>query len=480
MTNSLFNFPDPFTKTTKKPVISVFLLTANDFENWNKKQKKSLQAQVSQAGFTASAKQSLLVIDSKGQPEIILFGLSVPTHHLDTANLAQFIQANFSKDVITKHVFEVISDHEEEELTKACIGWGLAAYQFDRYKKSTKENPTLLWPAKANQDEAVATIQSISLIRNLINTPPNDLGTDELAEAAKKVAKTHKAKIKIIKDGDLLKQNFPMIYAVGKASPRRPQLVDMTWGKKTNPKITLVGKGVIYDTGGLNLKPGMYMRDMKKDMGGAAHALGVAWMIMALDLPVQLRVILPIAENAVAGNAYRPGDILQSRKGLTVEIGDTDAEGRLVVGDALTYASEDNPDLLVDFCTLTGAARVALGYDIPAFFTNNDDFIDELRHLSLEHDDPVWPLPLWAGYDKELDSNIADLCNDGKGRAGAIHGGLFLQNFIDKKIDWIHVDCFAWEQHGRAGRTQGGADTGMRAIFNLIKSRYTGSSKEDV
>lgn len=478
MTNDLFNFPNPFIKSTKKPSISITLLTAKDFKDWNKKQKKSLQAQVSQAGFTAQAKQSLTIIDSKGNPESILFGLSAPIHHLDTASLAQFIQTNFSKDILTKHVFEIISTHDEADLTKACIGWGLAAYQFTAYKKSTKENPTLIWPSKVNQDEAVATIQSISLVRNLINTPPNDLGTDELADAAKQIAKTHKAKIKIIKDGDLLKQNFPMIYEVGKASPRRPQLVDMKWGKKTDPKITIVGKGVIYDTGGLNLKPGMYMRDMKKDMGGAAHALGVAWMIMALDLPIQLRVLLPIAENSVAGNSYRPGDILQSRKGLTVEIGDTDAEGRLVVADALTYASEDNPDLLVDFCTLTGAARVALGYDIPAFFTNNDEVIDSLRHLSLEHDDPVWPLPLWAGYDKELDSNIADLCNDGKGRAGAIHGGLFLQNFIDKKIDWIHVDCFAWEQHGKAGRTQGGADTGMRAIFNLIKSRY-GNADQD-
>jgi len=194
---------------------------------------------------------------------------------------------------------------------------------------------------------------------------------------------------------------------------------------------------------------------------------------MTMKLPVQLRVLLPIAENSVAGNSYRPGDILQSRKGITVEIGDTDAEGRLVVADALTYACEDKPDLLLDFCTLTGAARVALGYDIPAFLTNQDEFLETLRCESVKNDDPIWPLPLWQGYNSELSSTVADMTNDGSGRAGAIHGGLFLERFIDSSVDWVHLDCFAWEQHGKAGRPKGGSDTGMRAIFEFIKSRYT-------
>jgi leucyl aminopeptidase len=472
MTNTLFNFPDPFIKSTKKQTINVFFIAKSDFKNWISKQKKYVQTQAEFAGFKATAKQVLIIRDSKGHPEIILSGLSLPTHYLDAAETVQHIQNNLAVDFITKHAFAVTSNHEEDDLTKICIGWGMAAYKFDAYKIDNRPVPSLLWPAKANQQEINASLEATSLLRNLINTPPNDLGTDELADAAKQVAKTHKAKIKIIKDEELIKKNFPMIYEVGKASPRRPQLVDMTWGKKTDPKVTIVGKGVIYDTGGLNLKPGMYMRDMKKDMGGAAHALGTAWMIMALNLPIQLRVLLPIAENSVAGNSYRPGDVLNSRKGLTVEIGDTDAEGRLVVADALTYASEDNPELLIDFCTLTGAARVALGYDIPAFFSNNDVFIDDFRHSSLEHDDPVWPLPLWNGYMGEMDSTIADICNDGKGRAGAIHGGLFLQRFIDNSIDWIHIDCFAWEQSGKAGRPQGGADTGMRAMVNFIRKRY--------
>ena len=472
MTNLIFNFPDPFIKSSKKPSIDVFCLTQSDFKAWVAKQKKSAQSQIKDTGFNATPKQVLIIKDAKGAPETILLGLTNPTHYLDSAEAVKHIQRTLSAEFVTKHVFHIASHHEEEDSNKISMGWGMAAYKFDTYKTDNTPIPTLLWPVKANSESVTASLQATSLLRNLINTPPNDLGTDELTDAAKHVAKTHKAKIKIIKDEDLIKKNFPMIYEVGKASPRRPQLADITWGSSKHPKVTIVGKGVIYDTGGLNLKPGMYMRDMKKDMGGAAHALGVAWMIMAMNLPVQLRVLLPIVENSVAGNSYRPGDVIQSRKGLSVEIGDTDAEGRLVVADALTYACEDKPDLLIDFCTLTGAARVALGYDIPAFFSNNDVFVDDLRHSSLEHDDPVWPLPLWDGYMKEMDSTIADICNDGKGRAGAIHGGLFLQRFIDKSVDWIHLDCFAWEQHGKAGRPQGGADTGMRAIFNFIEKRY--------
>ena len=472
MTSSLLNFPNPFTQNTKKKALSIHLLNTKSFKAWLKKQNKEVQSQVKQSSFTAQPKQVVYILDSKGAPEVILAGLTIPSHYLDTASIVQYIQNNFSKEFITKYVFKITTDLDKEDLTKACIGWGLAGYKFETYKKNDTAIPILIWPDKINKKEAIATINSISLLRNLINTPANDLGTNELATAAKQVATTHNAKVTIIKGEKLLEKNFPMIYNVGKASPRPPQLIDIKWGKKSDPKVTIVGKGIIYDTGGLNLKPGMYMRDMKKDMGGAAHALGVAWMIMALRLPVQLRVLLPIAENAIAGNSYRPGDVLQSRKGTTVEICDTDAEGRLVVADALTYACEEKPDLLIDFCTLTGAARVALGYDIPAFFSNNDIFIDALRHSSIELDDPVWPLPLWQGYLKDMNSSVADICNEGKGRGGAIEAALFLESFIDSSIDWIHLDCFAWELNAKPGRPHGGADTGMRAIFNFIQERY--------
>lgn len=474
MTDSLFNFPAPFSQKAKKDVVSIVFTDSVEFPSWLEKQSEYIQTQIKNDGFTAQPKQTTILKNKYGHSEIVVGGLSSGVHYLDSAATAQYIQNNFSNDFIDNHAFEITSKHKENVINKIAIGWGLSAYHYDAFKSEKKSTPILTWPAKADKKEVTATIESLCLLKNLINTPPNVLGTDELANVAKNVAKAHKAKIKIIHDKDLLKKNFPLIYNVGKASPRPPQLVDMSWGNSKHPKVTIVGKGIIYDTGGLNLKPGQYMRDMKKDMGGAAHALGVAWMIMSLNLPVNLRVILPIAENSVSGNSFRPGDVIISRKGLSVEIDDTDAEGRLVVGDALAYASEDKPDLLIDFCTLTGAARVALGFDIPAFFSNRETIINSLRVSSLEQDDAVWPLPLWAGYEREMDSSVADLINSGTGRAGAIHGGLFLQRFIDPEIDWIHLDCYAWEQAGKAGRPKGGADTGMRAITDFIRQRYKG------
>ncbi len=468
----LTKFPSSFTSTSKKKTIAVYFFNQQNFQNWLSKQNDVVKNQISQNGFDCSAGHTYDVKDKKGQTVSVLCGLSDPVHYLDSANIVEFIRKSFSDDVLNKHIFEVKGLYKKDDLSKIYIGWGLANYDFNRYIKAKKKIIQLKWHGKADKKYINASIESISLIRNLINTPANDLGTDELALVARKIADMGQAKFNIIK-GKKIETDFPMIYAVGKASPRPPQLVDIKWGKKSHPKVTIIGKGIIYDTGGLNLKPGQFMRDMKKDMGGAAHALGLAHMIMALNLPIQLRVLLPIAENSVAGNSFRPGDVINTRQGSTVEIGDTDAEGRLVVGDALTYASEDKPELMIDFCTLTGAARVALGYDIPAFFTNQDSFLDDLRSQSVKNDDPVWPLPLWHGYKKELSSIIADITNDGSGRAGAIHGALFLEHFIDPTIDWIHLDCFAWEQHGKAGRPKGGADTGMRALFEFINSRYT-------
>lgn len=476
MSLELFNFLFPFINKATKYKIQIKLLNKSEAKEFITAQHETVRIQIEQNGFEGKAGTQIVLRDEDALAQTILVGYDDDLNIYTLSSLFALIQNAFSADFISSASFEIDEENlDSEQLNKLCTSWGVAGYKYDSYKKdeNAKPAPSLIWPKGADQDYVTAQISSMCLIRNLINTPPNILGTDELAQAATDVAKKFKAKVKIIKDEELQKQNFPLIYTVGKASPRRPQLVDMTWGNKTDPKFTIVGKGIIYDTGGLNLKPGMYMRDMKKDMGGAAHALGLAWMIMALKLPVQLRVLIPIAENAVAGNSYRPGDILTSRKGLSIEIGDTDAEGRLVVADALTYASEDNPEFMVDFCTLTGAARVALGYDIPAFFSNNEKTIDDLRKTSVMEHDPVWPLPLWKGYMKDIQTPIADLTNDGKGRAGAIYGGLFLESFVGKDIDWIHVDCYAWEQSGRPGRPQGGADTGMRAIFKMVQTRYT-------
>ena len=474
--NQLLNFPSPFIDKSSKHKICINLLNQVEVKEFIDSQHEAVQLQIKQTGFNGTAGTQTILRDEDALVKTILIGYDDDLSIYTLSSVFAFIQDSFSANFISSTTFTIDEKNlDTDQLDKLCTGWGIAAYKFDAHKKdkNAKPAPLLVWPKNANQDFITAQVSSICLIRNLINTPPNILGTDELTQVAQEVAKKFKAKTKIIKDEELQKQNFPLIYTVGKASPRRPQLVDMTWGKKTNPKLTIVGKGIIYDTGGLNLKPGMYMRDMKKDMGGAAHALGLAWIIMALKLPIQLRVLLPIAENSVAGNSYRPGDILTSRKGLSVEIGDTDAEGRLVVADALAYASEDNPELMIDFCTLTGAARVALGYDIPAFFSNKEDIIDSLRKSSVEEHDPVWPLPLWKGYMKDIQTPIADLCNDGKGRAGAIYGGLFLEAFVGDDIDWVHLDCYAWEQTGKAGRPQGGADTGMRAIFKMLQTRYT-------
>lgn len=475
MTHSFLNAPHPFIDSADDNVITIIPLNEKGFAQWIVEQSQSMRLQVEQAGFIGKSGNSAVIRDKKSFVTHILMGWDGDFNIHSSCAIYALIQSQFSGDFIESVTFKVHEDDIDEDLIdKIGIGWGLAAYKFDAHKKDSHANkrPILIWPEHANKNFVTAQIASICLIRDLINTPANILGTDELAGAAHEVAKHFKAKINIIK-GDKLEKEFPLIHAVGMASPRAPQLVDMTWGKKTDPKVTIVGKGIIYDTGGLNLKTGTGMRYMKKDMGGAAHALGLAWMIMSQNLPIQLRVLLPIAENAVAGNAYRPGDILNSRKGLSVEIDNTDAEGRLVVADALCYASEDKPDFIVDFCTLTGAARVALGYDIPAFFSNNEDVIDNLRKTSVQHHDPVWPLPLWPGYIADIETPLADISNDGVGRAGAIYGGLFLQKFVDQDIDWIHLDCYAWEQTGKAGRPQGGADTGMRALYSHIKERYT-------
>lgn len=335
--------------------------------------------------------------------------------------------------------------------------------------------PVLVWPEGVDKKRVAAIVEGLCLVKTLINIPSNRLGTDELADAAAQVARQGRASFLRIVDKDLIDQNFPMIYEVGKASPRRPQLIDINWGDEDHPRLTLVGKGVVFDTGGLDLKPPAFMLLMKKDMGGAAHVLALAHVIMALQLPVRLRVLISAAENSVGGESFRPGDVLNSRKGLTVEVGDTDAEGRLVVADALTYACEgEKPDLVVDYCTLTGSARAALGYDIPAFFSNKDSLLEDLKNLGAANEDPVWPLPLWQPYLKEMNSAIADINNIGTGKAGAVHGALFLQQFIDPSVDWIHMDCYAWEQSGKPGRPQGGADTGLRSMLALLEKRYGG------
>ncbi|MFK7901213.1 MAG: M17 family metallopeptidase, partial [Nitratireductor sp.] len=356
----------------------------------------------------------------------------------------------------------------------ACLGFLLGAYKFDKYKNTKLSAAKLVLPSEVNKAALVREAEATMLVRNLINTPTNDLGPDELEGAVKTIAKNYKASVQVTKGEALLKKNFPMIHAVGRASDKAPRLIDLKWGNKNHKKITLVGKGVCFDTGGLNIKPGNSMLLMKKDMGGAANVLGLAYLIMAAKLPVRLRVLIPAVENNISANAYRPGDILSSRKGLSVEIGNTDAEGRLVLADALTFASEEKPELIIDMATLTGAARVALGPDLPPFFTDNAKLATQINEAANAQTDPLWQLPLWAAYKPMLNSPIADTNHISSGGfAGCITAALFLQKFVDPKITWAHFDVFGWAPTTKPWVQVGGEAQGIRALFDVLANNYS-------
>lgn len=354
---------------------------------------------------------------------------------------------------------------------QACLGWELGSYQFDRYKKDDAEKPQLIWDEI--DDSSIGLQQSATwLVRDLINTPTEDMGPDELQAVMQTIAKKYRAKMNVI-IGDELEKEFPAIHAVGRASHRAPRLLRLSWGKKSNPRVALVGKGVCFDTGGLNLKGGSGMRNMKKDMGGAAHALALAQLVMASKLPVQLELYLPTVENAVSGNAYRPGDVVSTRKGISVEIGNTDAEGRVVLADALTLACEDKPELIIDYATLTGAARIALGADLPALFGNDGDLRRELHMCGDEVEDPMWPMPLYQPYMRLINSNIADISNNASSSfGGCITAALFLKQFVEDDIPWCHLDTYGWNDSDRPGRPPGGEAMGIRAAFRVLQNRY--------
>ncbi len=357
--------------------------------------------------------------------------------------------------------------------TLAAIAFRLGAYRFESYR-SAPPAPRLVLPEAADAGEVERQVAAASLTRDLINTPANDLGPDALEARARELATRHDMSVAVIKGDDLLEQNFPMIHAVGRASAQAPRLIDLRWGKETDPKVTLVGKGVTFDTGGLDIKSAAGMLMMKKDMGGAANVLGLAHAIMDAGLPLRLRVLLPVVENAIAGNAFRPGDVLRSRAGISVEIGNTDAEGRLILADALALADEEKPDLLIDMATLTGAARVALGPELPALYSTDDSVAAGLAAAGLASEDPLWPMPLWSPYASLLSSRIADLNNTASGgHAGSVTAALFLKRFVSKAAAWVHLDIFGWAPDARPGRPVGGTDQAIRAIYGLLRQRYS-------
>jgi leucyl aminopeptidase len=355
----------------------------------------------------------------------------------------------------------------------AALGWALGGYTFDLYKKPRREPATLVMKPGAEAERGLALATAITATRDLVNTPAEHMGPAELAGAVKLLAKAQGAKFREVVGDELLKKGFPAIHAVGRASTRAPRLIELTWGNPKHPRLALVGKGVCFDTGGLNIKGGEGMRQMKKDMGGAANALGLASLVMAFKLPVHLQLLIPAVENAIAGNAYRPGDVIATRKGLHIEIGNTDAEGRVVLSDALAYAAEGQPDLVIDLATLTGAARVALGAQLPALFSKHMDTARDLVDLGLKLDDPLWHMPLWQPYHAGIESSIGDLVNTGKSAlAGAINAALFLEDFLPRDQDWLHIDLFAWNDSARPGRPVGGEAQTIRTLLAYLEQRY--------
>ncbi|MDC1247210.1 leucyl aminopeptidase family protein [Amylibacter sp.] len=418
--------------------------------------------------FDASLGQVLIIPDNNGSIASVLVGWGTKSKR----SRGRFHMGAIALK-LPKGTYEILSGLSGKDLENAHLAWILSTYCFDRYKKKSVLSAKLKASKEINTTRILIEAEGDFITRDLVNTPTNDMGPDALEKAFCNLALKHNAYTQVIKGDDLLKQNFPMIHAVGRASDQEPRLLDMKWGDKNNPKVTLVGKGVCFDTGGLNIKPTSSMGLMKKDMGGAATVLGLAHMIMSLNLNVNLRVIIPAVENSISSNSFRPQDILISRKGMSVEINHTDAEGRLVLADALCLADEDYPDLLICNATLTGAARVALGPDMPPFFTDDEELAIQIQKASLEKNDPLWRLPFWNPYEDLIEPDVADLDNAPKsGFAGAITAALFLRRFVDKSKYFVHFDLFAWSQISKPSQSKGGACQSARAMLSVIEKRY--------
>ncbi|WP_448098834.1 leucyl aminopeptidase family protein [Luteibacter yeojuensis] len=369
--------------------------------------------------------------------------------------------------------YELAPEGVIDDRDLVALGWALGAYRFDRYRASDRPPAQLVVDA-ATLRTLQPVIDATWQVRDLVNTPTEDMGPEHLAQAIHAHAAEHKAKVREWVGDELLEANFPTIHAVGRASHRPPRLIELTWGKNSSPKLVLIGKGVCFDTGGLDIKPSDGMRWMKKDMGGAAHAIALAGLVMKAKLPVRLTLLVPAVENAIAGNAMRPGEVIRTRGGHTVEVDNTDAEGRLVLCDAIAYAAEQAPDLIVDFATLTGAARVALGPELPALFTNRDQLADHVIGAAEFTQDPLWRLPLWRPYRRMLESYVADFANAGPSRhAGAITAALYLERFLPDSQNWMHLDTYSWNDGDRPAHPRGGEAQGLRAFFRFLSERYS-------
>jgi leucyl aminopeptidase len=457
--------PNTPASSSARSAVPIVLVNASDWQAWIAKQKAHHIRWAKLQNFTAEAGTHCLLPDASGAVSCVVVGCKDVPSLWSLAALP---------DTLPYGQYRLETKVKSEVAEQLMLGWELGSYRFTRYKKAAKKLSALLPIPGADTAFVTAMSAAIGQARDLINTPANDMGPEELASACKKVASTYGAKYHEIVGENLVKQNYPAIYEVGKASSRAPRLIDIRWGNPRHPKVTLVGKGVCFDSGGLDIKPSSGMKLMKKDMGGAAAMLAVARLIMETKLKVCLRLLIPAVENSISGNAYRPFDIIQTRKGMSVEVGNTDAEGRLILGDALWEADSETPALLIDCATLTGAARTALGTDIPALFTPDDTLAADLaRHSTAQHD-PLWRLPLWQGYREMLNSPAADINSaPDSGYAGAITAALYLKECVPNTTAWAHLDMMAWNLTARPGRPAGGEAMAVRALYALIKERFS-------
>ncbi len=449
---------------TTAGTIPVHLIAEDALEGWLADAPEHVKAWVAANGFKAAAGKYLVVPDGTGQIGCVLVGVSSPVSLWDAGALAKSLPAG---------AYALAGDVDKQTAEAVALGWQLGSYEFDRYRKPAPPNAVLQQPGSIDPVQVAALADATMLVRDLVNAPANDLGPEALADAAKDLAEKFGAEFTVTVGEDLLKENYPAIHAVGRAAVDAPRLIEMTWGDPAHPTVALVGKGVCFDSGGLDIKPAAGMKLMKKDMGGSAHVLGIAHCVMALGLKVHLKVLVPAVENAISGNAMRPLDVVRTRAGITIEIGNTDAEGRVILADALTRAAEFDPELVIDFATLTGAARVALGTELPALFCNDDGFAADILAAGTSVSDPLWRMPLWPGYRKMIEGKVADITNSPEGGyAGAITAALFLERFAPEHAAWAHIDVMAWNVSSKPGRPEGGEAMGMRAFTETLIQKY--------
>ncbi|MBU0654624.1 MAG: leucyl aminopeptidase family protein [Gammaproteobacteria bacterium] len=442
---------------------AIYPLTNQGWENFRASLTEAERNWLRLNQFKGKAGQSCLLPDAHG-------GLSKVLVVYDASEGTRWALAGLA-DTLPAGGYHLECGWNAEERSEAAIGWGLGCYKFNAFRQAENKTPPSLY-AGVNTARAEAFIQAVALVRDLVNQPANHMMPQHLAAAAERLANEHSAAFSQLVGDELLQHHYPAVHAVGRASAHAPRMLEINWGESAHPLLTLVGKGVCFDTGGLDIKPSQYMRLMKKDMGGAAHVLGLAKLIMQLQLPVRLRVLIPAVDNAIAGDAFRPGDILATRAGKQVEVDNTDAEGRLILCDALAAAAEQQPDLIVDFATLTGAARVALGTEIPVFFSNNRGVTANLQSVAETSHELIWNLPLHKPYFEQLKSQFADFTNSGGSYGGAITAALFLNEFVPESIPWAHFDVMAWNNRSRPGRPIGGEAMGLFAVYRYFESIY--------